>query len=51
MKKVSILTLAVMAIALSLTPDWKSDLHAQAGSYTLDGNYKGSSIKDDQNVQ
>ena len=33
------------------TPDWKSELHAQAGQYYLNGNYKGSSIKEDQSVQ
>jgi hypothetical protein len=49
MKKVTFVV-AFMAFVVALTP-WKNDLHAQAGSYGLDGNYKGSTIMDDQGVQ
>jgi len=47
----SFLIAALCGYLALFTPDWKSDLHAQAGEYNLDGNYKGTTIKDDQSVQ
>ena len=46
----SFLIAALCGYLALFTPDWKSDLHAQAGEYNLDGNYKGSTILDDQGV-
>ena len=47
----SFLIAALCGYLALFTPDWKSELHAQAGVYNLNGNYKGSSIKADQSVQ
>ena len=47
----SFLIAAVCGYLALFTPDWKSELHAQAGEYNLNADYKGSSIKEDQNVQ
>jgi hypothetical protein len=47
----SFLIAALCGYMALFTPDWKSDLHAAAGDYNLDSNYKGSSIKEDLSVQ
>jgi hypothetical protein len=47
----SFLIAALCGYLALFTPDWKSELHAQAGEYYLDGNYKGSSISESQSVQ
>lgn len=47
----SFLIAALCGYLALFTPDWKSELHAQAGEYNLDGNYKGSRINEYQNVQ
>ncbi len=47
----SFLIAALCGYLALFTPDWKSELHAQAGEYNLDGSYKGASIKEDQSVQ
>lgn len=43
---------AVCGYIALMTPDWKSELHAQAGYYILDldGTYKGSSVSEDSRV-
>ncbi|HQQ63610.1 MAG TPA: hypothetical protein PLF22_08550 [Pseudomonadales bacterium] len=47
----SFLIAAVCGYLALFTPDWKSELHAQAGEYNLNGSYHGSSIKEYNNVQ
>lgn len=51
MKKTSIFVLAIMSAVLAFTPNWKNQLHAQAGEYQLNSNFKGSTVKDDQSAQ
>lgn len=45
------LVLAIAAFVLAFTPNWKDQLHAQTGSYGLDGAYKGSAVSEHNNVQ
>lgn len=48
----SFLIAALCGYLALFTPDWKTELYAQAGEYyLLDGDYKGSSIKESQSVQ
>jgi hypothetical protein len=50
MKKLYV-SLALVAAVLAFTPDWKTELHAQTGSYQLNSTYKGSAVSEHNNVQ
>lgn len=42
---------ALVAVVLAFTPDWKNKLHAQAGEYQFNTVYKGSAVSEHNNVQ
>lgn len=49
----SFLIAAVCGYLVMMTPDWKSELHAQSGYYELniDGTYKGSAVRESVGLQ
>lgn len=44
-------SLALVAAVLAFTPDWKNELHAQAGEYQFNSAYKGSAVSEHNDVQ
>ena len=48
----SFLIAAVCGYLVMMTPDWKSELHAQSGyELNIDGTYKGSAVRESVGLQ